>query len=78
MVIENGFSFNPKQVHRHGDLMDNLVALFEDMLRYSSLEVNGGFGSTNNSFCCFASSETGIILMFGTLPNMNVNTHAAE
>lgn len=58
--------------------MDNLVALFEETLRYSSLEVKGGFGSTNNSFCCFESSETGIILKFGTLPNMNVNAHAAE
>jgi hypothetical protein len=58
--------------------MDNPVALFEEMLRYSSLEVKGGIGSTNNSFCCFESSETGVVLKFGTLPNMNVNAHAAE
>jgi hypothetical protein len=58
--------------------MDNRVDLFEEKLRYSSFEVKGGFGSTNDSFCCFESSETGIVLYFGTLPNMNVNAHAAE
>lgn len=30
--------------------MDNRVALFEEKLRYSSFEVKGGFGSTNDYF----------------------------
>jgi hypothetical protein len=42
------------------------------------MEVKGGIGSTNNYFCCFNSSESGVFLKYGTLPNMNVNTNAVE
>jgi hypothetical protein len=55
LVTENGFSFNPEQVRysKVGDLMENLEALFEEKLRYTSLEVKGGTGGTNYHFLLF-------------------------
>lgn len=68
-------------VLKKGDLMEsNEPTVGRKILRYSSLQVKGGIGWTNNSFCCLDPSEknTGVIFCMVTLPNMTVNTSAAE
>lgn len=47
--------------------MENLEALFEEKLRYTSLEVKGGTGGTNYHFCCFDSSEKGVLPNYGNV-----------
>ena len=45
-------------VLKKGDLMEsNEPTVGRKILRYSSLQVKGGIGWTNNSFCCLDPSE---------------------
>ena len=64
-VIKSRTSLVHSKVGNH---MENLGALFEERLRYSSLEVKRGTGlTTNYLFCCFDSTEKGVIPKYGNV-----------